>query len=261
MNLRQFDCVMLGLADIWHSDLDKIGAGGAGGAGGFPGVHAAGGDELGLHQRARGEDGEDGGKILVGEVAGFAAHDAADEASRNGALAGNFTLVELPALCLALEFGAEVAHAVAYVDGRWFLVCGPVLAVNFFAARVAHYAIGIALQHFNGGLALSLGGGLHPLWGAMLFARRVGLCEAGNCQPLSHLNLVYEDCRESAERARWCALVRLAIPGAGRESKNVLYNCYARACARSCGSCRSSGRSEAYEDGIGERIGIGRRGG
>jgi hypothetical protein len=76
-------------------------------------------------------------------------------------LAGDFTLVELPALCLALEFGAEVAHTVAYVDGRWFIVCRQEeLADLFVAACVALYATAKELQQKSAPRGNWIGAGL-----------------------------------------------------------------------------------------------------
>ena len=89
--------------------FDQAGAGSADGGG--LGVPAAGGDELGLGERVGGEDFEDGGEVLVGELVRLAAEEAADITTGQTGPPGNVALVELAALGLALEGNAEIAHS------------------------------------------------------------------------------------------------------------------------------------------------------
>jgi hypothetical protein len=92
----------------FDGDFDEVGAGAAGGGG--LGVLAAGSDEFGLGERVGGEDFEDGGEVLVGEVAGLGAEDAADVAAGEAGGPGDVGLVEVATLGLALEDDGEIAH-------------------------------------------------------------------------------------------------------------------------------------------------------
>ena len=57
-----------------------------------------------------GEDLEQGHDVLLGEVTGFAAHQAADKAAREATVPGDIALAEVALFCLALECDAEIAH-------------------------------------------------------------------------------------------------------------------------------------------------------
>jgi hypothetical protein len=73
MNLFEF-----GFLDRWGAfefDFDEGGAWGAGGCG--LGVLTAGRDELGLGERVGGEDFQESGEVLIGELMGLAAEEAA----------------------------------------------------------------------------------------------------------------------------------------------------------------------------------------
>ncbi len=102
-------------------DFDQAGAG-TSGAGHVAGIHAAGSDEVGLCPDVGGEYFQDSDDVLVREVAGFAAHDPADEAAGQAALAAEVALVELALLGLTLEGDAEVAHC--GFDGGWLWIEG-----------------------------------------------------------------------------------------------------------------------------------------
>ena len=269
MNLRQFDFALLGLPGGLGLDLDKVGAGNGGSASYFAGVHAAGGDKIGLGLLVGGKYVQDGNEVLIGQVAGFAADKAADETAGYAGFAGDVTLVELPMLGVTLECDAEIAHRLAYVDGRWFIVCSrSELAGLFVAACVALYATALIAQLRSGtggthgkneGDVLRRSG-LYIFWelyrlpgaGCRMFAilnrksaqrallivgrgafQSWGGCWEGfgpqNCQQVSGVNLVWVDCRESVERARCCALVRVAIWRGAGELKNMMYKCHASA--------------------------------
>ncbi|HNW08039.1 MAG TPA: hypothetical protein PK202_14255 [Verrucomicrobiota bacterium] len=146
MNLRQFDLVLLGLDPVLNADFDQVCGGCACGACHLAGIHAAGGNKLSLGVKIGGKHFKDGGHILIGQVAGLAANDAADEAAGKAALASDIALAQVMAFGLALECDTEVAHA--YVDGRWFTIGEPTPAQIFFVPCVATYATGQQMQQF-----------------------------------------------------------------------------------------------------------------
>jgi hypothetical protein len=108
MNLRRVGFSCVGLLGAFDFDLDEVGARRASGPG-F-GIHAAGRDQLGLGELVGGEDFQDGGEILIGEVMGSSAEQPTDVALGEAAPPGQVALIEMAALGLALEGDAEVAH-------------------------------------------------------------------------------------------------------------------------------------------------------
>lgn len=179
-----------------------------------PREYAAGGNKLSLGVKIGGKHFKDGGHILIGQVAGLAANDAADEAAGKAALASDIALAQVMAFGLALECDTEVAHA--YVDGRWFTIGEPTPAQIFFVPCVATYATGQQMQQF-------------PVEGfGRVFESRA---KRNPVNGYVRGNLVMKACRERVSRARWCALVRGAIWAMGKNSENMPYNSHASACS------------------------------
>ena len=108
MNLRRLRLAFVGWYGLFEADVNQVGARGASGTG--QGVHATRRDELGLGVRVGGEEFEDGNEIVVGELVGLAAEEAADVALGEAASPGEFALVDAAALGLTLKGDAEVAH-------------------------------------------------------------------------------------------------------------------------------------------------------
>jgi hypothetical protein len=145
MNVRQFDFVLLGLPGFPDLNINKVRAGDCCSACYFAGVHATGGDQIGLGGRVGGENLQQGYDVVVGEVAGFTAHEAADKAARQTAVASDIGLAEAAEFGLTLEGHAEVAHeavesfwsSVESAEGRLSFWLGGMI---FFATCVALYA-------------------------------------------------------------------------------------------------------------------------
>lgn len=89
-------------------DFDQVGAGCADGGG--LGVLAPGRDQLGLGKRVGGEDLQQGGEVLVGQLVGLATEQAANITTGEIGPPGDVALVEPAALGLALEGDGEVGH-------------------------------------------------------------------------------------------------------------------------------------------------------
>ena len=104
MNLRRLNLAFVGRPGALDLDFDQVGA--RAGAR----VHAARRDQLGLGERVGREGVENGGEVVVGQVVGLAAEEAADVALGEASPPGEFGLVHAAALDLALKGGAEVAH-------------------------------------------------------------------------------------------------------------------------------------------------------
>ena len=143
MDLRKLHFAFLGRAGDFHFDFDQVGARRASGT--SLGVHAAGGNQLGLGELVSGEDFQEGDEVLVRKLVGFSVEQAADVTLGEAAPPGEFALVELAALGLAMEGDAEIAHWLG--DGGWLRVDGSThWSALFFVLRVALYATFCGLQ-------------------------------------------------------------------------------------------------------------------
>ena len=109
MKPRQTRFGFLSRGVAFDFDFDQLSARRAGRSG--PGILATGGDQLGLGQLVGGEDLQDGGEVLVGEVVGGSAEQTADVALGQAGPPGQVALVEVALLGLALEGDAEITHA------------------------------------------------------------------------------------------------------------------------------------------------------